>query len=93
MDKRALAKKLGDLVRQLRLERGLSQEAYAQVCGLERPHVGKIERGEVNVTVATTSKLVDGLDLTLTDFFAKLEKELENSNMDDHRSTERSGPS
>ena len=76
MEKRALAEKLGAVVRRLRLERGFSQESFAQGCGLERPHVGKIERGEINVTVATTTRLVEGLDLTLTAFFAELEKEL-----------------
>jgi transcriptional regulator with XRE-family HTH domain len=79
MEKRALAEKLGAMVRRLRLERGFSQESFAQECGLERPHVGKIERGEVNVTVATTLRLIDGLDLTLTGFFSELERELGNS--------------
>lgn len=76
MEKRALAEELGAVVRRLRLERGFSQESFAQECGLERPHVGKIERGEINVTVATTARLVAGLDLTLTAFFAELEREL-----------------
>ena len=76
MDKRALAETFGAVVRRLRLERGFSQESFAQECGLERPHVGKIERGEINVTVATTLRLSDGLDLTLTAFFAELEKDL-----------------
>jgi transcriptional regulator with XRE-family HTH domain len=82
MDKGALAERLGALVQRLRMERGLSQEAYAQACGLERAHVGKIERGEVNVTVATTLKLVDGLGLSLSGFFAELEKELGDSGGD-----------
>jgi transcriptional regulator with XRE-family HTH domain len=83
MEKRALAEKFGALVRRLRMERGFSQESFAQECGLERPHVGKIERGEVNVTVATTLKLVDGLDLTLTGFFSELERELGNGDRRD----------
>jgi len=91
MEKRALAERLGALVRRLRLERGFSQEAYAQACGLERPHVGKIERGEINVTVATTLKLVQGLDLTLTGFFAELEKELGDACWDDRGPAERPG--
>jgi len=91
MEKRALAEKFGTLVQRLRLERGFSQEAYAQACGLERAHAGKIERGEVNVTVATTLKLVDGLELTLTGFFAELERELENVDGEDYESTRRSG--
>ena len=76
MDKRVLAEKLGALVQRLRLERGFSQDAFAHACSLERAHVGKIERGEVNVTVATTLKLVRGLGLSLPAFFSELEKEL-----------------
>jgi transcriptional regulator with XRE-family HTH domain len=89
MEKRALAERFGALVRRLRLERGFSQEAFAQECGLERPHVGKIERGEINVTVATTLKLVRGLDLTLTVFFAELERELGDTGREGRRPTER----
>lgn len=77
MEKRALAEKFGVLVRRLRVERGFSQEAFAQACEVERVHMGKIERGEVNVTVATTLRLVAGLDLSLSDFFSKLEQELD----------------
>lgn len=83
MEKRTLARKFGTLVQRLRLHRGLSQEAFAQACGLERAHVGKIERGEVNVTVATTLRLVRGLDLTLVDFFSELEKELSDVDEED----------
>ena len=79
MEKRALADTLGALVQRLRLERALSQEAFAQACRLERTHVGKIERGEVNVTVATTLRLVRGLDMTLPGFFSELEEELSNT--------------
>lgn len=91
MEKRALAEKFGTLVQRLRLERGFSQETFAQACGLERAHVGKIERGEVNVTVATTLRLIDGLDLTLTGFFAELERELGNFGGKDRGSPRRSG--
>lgn len=76
MEKKALAGKFGDLVRRLRLERGFSQEAFAQACEIERVHMGKIERGEVNITVATTLKLIAGLDLSSPEFFSKLEQEL-----------------
>lgn len=72
-----LARKIGVLVRRLRLERGYSQELFGQVCNLDRTYVGMIERGEVNVTVATVVKLVGGLDLSLSKFFVKLERSLE----------------
>ena len=76
MEKKALARTFGALVQRLRLERGFSQDTFAEACRLERAHVGKIERGEVNVTVATTLKLIRGLYLTLPGFFSKLEREL-----------------
>lgn len=80
MEKRALARKFGALVQRLRLERGFSQEAFAQACKLERAHVGKIERGEVNVTVATALMLARGLNLPLSALFLKLEQDLDGSN-------------
>ena len=47
--------------------------------------MGKIERGEINVTVATMLRLVRGLDLTLADFFSELEKKL--SDVDEEESS------
>lgn len=77
MEKEALAREMGGLVRRLRLERGYSQEMFGQVCEVDRTYIGMIERGEVNVTVATVVKLVGGLELSLSGFFAELERSSE----------------
>ena len=79
MEKEALARTFGTLIRRLRLERGFSQDTFAEASKIERAHIGKIERGEVNVTVATTLRLVRGLALTLPEFFTELERELDGS--------------
>jgi transcriptional regulator with XRE-family HTH domain len=42
--------RLGAAVRARRLELGLSQEALADFAEIDRSHMGKIERGERNVT-------------------------------------------
>ncbi len=46
-----LLRKVGDRVREIRLERGLSQEELAHNAGLDRSYMSGIERGVRNVTV------------------------------------------
>jgi transcriptional regulator with XRE-family HTH domain len=65
-----LKTRLGHNLRQYRASAGLSQEAFADMCGLHRTHIGAIERGERNVTIATLEKLaaalqIDPLDLLI----------------------------
>ncbi len=47
----ALAKDLGQKIRERRIVVGLSQDALAHACGLDRSYMGRIERGEVNLTI------------------------------------------
>ena len=74
MEKEALARRFGALIRRLRLERGYSQEMLGEVCRIDRTYVGMIERGEVNVTLAMVTKLARGLGLSLVDLFAEFER-------------------
>lgn len=50
LDKDLDLQRLGAAVRARRLALGLSQEALADSAGVDRSHMGKIERGERNVT-------------------------------------------
>ena len=74
MEKEALARRFGVLIRRLRLERGYSQEMFGEVCRIDRTYVGMIERGEVNITLAMVAKLARGLGLSLADLFAEFER-------------------
>ena len=56
---------LGKKIRSKRKELGLSQEALAAEAELDRAYVGKIERGEKNITVAKLLQISDALDLPL----------------------------
>ena len=66
MDRRHLVA-LGDNVRQIRLEKGLSQEALADLCGLHRTYLGGIERGERNVSLLNIVRIAKALDVNITE--------------------------
>ena len=74
MEKEALAREFGALIRDLRLAKGYSQERFSEVCRIDRSYMGMIERGEVNVTLAMIAKMAKALDLTLSGLFLKLER-------------------
>lgn len=57
----------GARVRELRHERGLSQEQLAHVSGLDRSYVGQVERGERNITLENIHKLAAGLQVPARD--------------------------
>ena len=62
--------RFGARVRQLRNDRGWSQEAFADLCGLHRTYIGSIERGEQNVSFANIEKLAATLGVSLAQWFA-----------------------
>jgi len=79
MDEKELPQKFGIVVRQLRLNAGLSQEEFADICGLHRTYIGTVERGEKRVTIATAFKLAKALDISLSKMFKLVEEVNANS--------------
>jgi transcriptional regulator with XRE-family HTH domain len=64
-----IAKKLGKRLKQLRLQRGWSQEAFAAEAGLDRTYLGGIERGERNPSLKNLARLADTLELPISQLF------------------------
>lgn len=62
---------VGANIKRLRKERGLSQEALAGEAGLAMRHLGRIERGEGNPTVAVLGKLAEVLGVYPTAFYGE----------------------
>lgn len=56
-----LQRRVGRNVRALREQRGLSQEAFADLIPLHRTYVGGIEGGERNLTLRTVERLAERL--------------------------------
>lgn len=67
-----LSLKFGQLIRELRLEKKLSQEELAYRADVHRTYVGMIERGEKNITLENIDKFCKGLEVTMEYLFQKL---------------------
>jgi transcriptional regulator with XRE-family HTH domain len=63
----ALLERFGWRVRLLRAERGMSQEAFAVLCGLDRSYVGGIERGERNLTLRKIEVIAEALGISIAE--------------------------
>nr|WP_240461467.1 helix-turn-helix transcriptional regulator [Pectobacterium brasiliense] len=61
--------RFGQRVKTLRLQAGLSQEAFADKCGLDRTYISGIERGVRNPTLEVIGVIADGLGIELKDLF------------------------
>ena len=55
----------GANVRRIRLERGLSQEGFGFVSGIDRTYVSGVERGVHNPSLVLAAKFADGLGVPL----------------------------
>jgi transcriptional regulator with XRE-family HTH domain len=67
-------RRLGIRIRELRTQRGWSQEAFADVAGVHRTYMGHLERGEKNVSFLSILRVANALGITLSELLAGLEK-------------------
>ena len=66
---KTIQEKFGNRVRKLRKERGWSQEAFADECGLHRTYIGAIERGERNVSLNNIHAIANALGIPVKELF------------------------
>jgi len=64
--KNDLLKKFGDKIREIRKEKGLSQEELAFKSNLHRTYIGMIERGEKNITLKNIKKIANALNVSMS---------------------------
>jgi transcriptional regulator with XRE-family HTH domain len=63
---------LGQQIRHLREKKGLSQEEFAALAGIDRAYYGGIERGERNVAALNLIKIADAFDVEVGKLFPTL---------------------
>ena len=59
--------RFGQRIRELRKEKGLSQEAFAAECGLDRTYVSGIERGKRNVSLRNIEVIAKALGISISE--------------------------
>lgn len=67
IEDKELLQKVGEQIRHLRTEAGLSQEKLSFECNLDRTYIGSVERGERNIAVINLNKLAKALNVSISE--------------------------
>lgn len=70
-----LSAAFGAAIRELRIHRGLSQEALAQAIQVQRTYVVDVERGRRNMTLRNISRFASALEVTLGELMTEVDEE------------------
>lgn len=69
MSTRDIRIRFGNAVRERRHKLAVSQEEFADICGLDRTYIGGIERGERNVGLVNVEKIAKALRISIYELF------------------------
>lgn len=69
MDMDRLARDFGNKIREIRKEKGISQESLAGLADLDRTYIGGIERGIRNPSLKNIGKIAKALKVKPKDLF------------------------
>lgn len=59
----------GNVLSKIRESRKMSQEEFAELCGISRAYYGRIERGEYSTTLKQCQKVAEATGLTMAELF------------------------
>lgn len=62
-------KQLGERIKKLRLEAGLSQEKFALQIEMDRTYFATVESGKRNISLINLEKIAKGLNISLSKLF------------------------
>jgi transcriptional regulator with XRE-family HTH domain len=61
--------KIGLRIKEIRQEKGVSQEALAHLAELDRTYINSVENGKRNISIVNIEKIANALEMSLNDFF------------------------
>lgn len=64
--------KIGKKIRDLRTEKGFSQESFAHEIGLDRTYMGSVERGERNIAAINLIRIAKTLQIEVGELFPSI---------------------
>ena len=64
---------MGERIRDLLLKKGWTQDVFADKSGFHRAQIGAVERGEMNLTLASLLLLAQSLKVRIVDLFRGVE--------------------
>jgi len=60
-----IKKKFGKRIKELRLQKGLTQQTLANIANLDRTYLPSIEKGERNISITVIEKLAKALEIEI----------------------------
>lgn len=67
-----IKQKVGARIRELRNDRGLSQEKLALAAELDRTYIASVENGKRNISIVNLEKIIVALNSTFSMFFENM---------------------
>ena len=67
-----IKQKVGARIRELRNDRGLSQEKLALAAGLDRTYIASVDNGKRNISIVNLEKIIVALNSTFSMFFENM---------------------
>ena len=68
-----IQQKIGVRIKELWISLGLSQEKFALKIGMDRTYFASVEAGKRNISINNLEKIINGLELSFSDFFSGME--------------------
>lgn len=70
---------VGERIKNIRKEKGWTQEQLAEKAGMHPTYIGKLERGEKSLTLDSLENVVNALDMTYEELFKYIKPSTESA--------------
>jgi DNA-binding XRE family transcriptional regulator len=64
--------KIGNRIKELRIEKKLTQEELAWEADVDRTYMNHVENGRKNISIKSLEKIIKALDVSISEFFSTL---------------------